>query len=92
MMSEPLQAELAHISVQEKAAVGQMLLLALQHGFYFADLPRLAEKYHTSAAVILPLRNNDYCVNYATGDGFFSRRFNSDTQAREFTAAFNICQ
>lgn len=91
-MSDTLQAELAHSSAQEKTAVGQMLLLALQHGFYLADLPRLAEKYRTSAAVTFSTTGNPHCVHYVTSAGYFNRRFADGEQAKRFAATFDICQ
>lgn len=91
MMSGPLQAELAHIHAQEKAAIGQILLLALQHGFYLTDLSRLAEKYHTSAAVIQSRGDTPHYVHYTTGDGYFTRRFADIEQAQRFASTFDIC-
>ena len=92
MVPESLQVELNNISLQEKAAIGKMLILTLQHGFYLADLTRLAGKYQISAAVMQSLSDDYYCVNYATGEGYFTCRFEGSQPALKFAAAFDICQ
>ncbi|EGT5656574.1 hypothetical protein JD793_002715 [Citrobacter braakii] len=83
-----LQAELNGLYDKEKNAVGHMLLLAVQHGFSLTELTRLADKYHVSAAW-LETQDSNYCVSYATANGFFHRHFGSKKSAAEdFTASF----
>lgn len=83
-----LQAELNGLYDEEKNAVGHMLLLAVQHGFSLTELTRLADKYHVSAAW-LERQAGNYCVSYATGNGFFHRRFGKNKpDAENFTASF----
>ncbi|HAV1239954.1 TPA: hypothetical protein JGU28_004765 [Salmonella enterica] len=71
-----LQAQINFLHNTEKQAVQSMLTTALQHGFQLDELIRLAEKYHASAAVMeVNNRNGDCIVTYASGDGYFTRRF-----------------
>lgn len=83
-----LQAELNGLFDEEKNAVGNMLLLAVQHGFSLTELTRLADKYQINAAW-LETQASHYYVSYATGNGFFHRHFGNKKRAAErFTASF----
>lgn len=83
-----LQAELDRDYCEEKHAVGQMLFLAVRHGFSLQELTRLAEKYQVSAAW-LEQHADHFCVSYATGQGFFHRHFDKNkSDAARFTTAF----
>lgn len=90
--TDAISLELNDLHHQETLATQTMLLTALHNGFYLGDLIKLATKYQTCAAQ-LEIRNNNYCVNYATGDGFFTRHFHADkNSALEFTQSFDTWQ
>ncbi|TKV13929.1 hypothetical protein FDX19_01830 [Citrobacter sp. wls619] len=86
-----LQAQLNVLHNTEKQAVQSLLTTALQHGFQLAELTRLAEKYHTSVAVMeINNRNGDCIVNYANGSGYFTRQFGLHYgDASEFVEQFD---
>ncbi len=73
-LTDAISLELNDLHHQETLATPTMLLTALRNGFYLDDLIKLATKYQTSTAQ-LEIRNDHYCVNYATGDGFFTQKF-----------------
>lgn len=83
-----LQAELNSLYFSEQNAVGQMLLLAVQHGFCLTELTRLAEKYQINAAW-LEKHDNGYYISYANGYGFFHRHFSyEESDADSFLKLF----
>ncbi|EAS1759895.1 hypothetical protein BH012_20025 [Salmonella enterica] len=88
-MTVALQCELNLLHNQEMIAIQQMLLLALRNGFSVGELTKFAGHYQTNAAVV-ENRNGNYYVNYATGDGYFSRSFGYDYQcAQNFADTFD---
>lgn len=88
-MTPTLQCELSLLNNIETVAVQQMLLLALRNGFSIEELIKFARHYQTNAAVV-ENRNGNYYVNYATGDGYFSRCFDYDHPgAQKFANMFD---
>jgi hypothetical protein len=84
-----LQAQINILHNAEMQAVQNMLTTALQHGFQLNELSLLAKKYATNAAV-MEFRNGDCVVNYADGEGYFSRNFGLRYQdAAEFVELFD---
>lgn len=74
----------------EKQAVGQMLIIALRHGFQLDELIQLANKYQTCVAV-LEYHNNHSRVNFATREGYFTHQFDGDIKAAtDFVERFDI--
>lgn len=84
-----LQCELGLLHNQSMVAIQQMLILALRNGFSVWELIKFAGYYQTNAAV-LENRNGSYYVNYATGEGYFTRGFDNDYQgAQKFADMFD---
>lgn len=83
-----LQAELNHLFNDERNAVGNILLIAVQHGFCLTEMTRLADKYQINAAW-LEKQADEYYVSYADRNGFFHRHFGNKKRAAEkFTTSF----
>ncbi|EAS1759743.1 hypothetical protein BH012_09960 [Salmonella enterica] len=94
MNNGQLQAQINLLHNAETQAVQSMLLTALQHGFLLDELIKLAKKYQTNAA-LLEFHNGDCMVNYATAEGYFTRRFGLNyQQANDFAEQFDTwwCQ
>ncbi|MDN8600293.1 hypothetical protein Q0A17_12860 [Citrobacter sp. S2-9] len=86
-----LQAQINFLHNTEKQAVQSMLTTAIQYGFQLDELVRLADKYQTSAAIMeISSQNGDCIVNYANGEGYFTRRFGIHYQdAANFVEQFD---